>query len=179
MFTIDVGVQIVTVVDVNGNVVFDLSINVTAMVQMTVTVSSTNPSPTNLPGGINYFSIDVASGSYNSIVAKFYYNATQLQPGQEGQLDVAWLGPSGWEEQYGQVNTASHCVLVDLPHFCTYAVYVVPTTSSSNNQFPTEYVLIGVFAAVAVIGIGLAVKMRKTKVSGASSSGNIDLDWDW
>jgi len=142
-------------------------------------VSTTNPSSTSLSGGLSYFKIDVQSGQYSQIVAKFHYDSSTLKLGQEDQLDALYLGPNGWEAQHGQVYKDSHYVLVNLAHFSTYAVAIVPANTTTNNGIPTEYILITVFAGVALIGVLLAVKLRKPKGSSAKAGGNIDLDWDW
>jgi len=181
MFTINVGVQVVVIRDANGNILFELSINVSVTVQMTVTVSTTNPSSTSLSGGLSYFKIDVQSGQYNQIVAKFHYDSSTLKPGEEDKLDALYLGTNGWEAQHGQVYKDSHYVLVNLAHFSTYAVAVVPTqtnTGNGGNQI-LLFVLLSVFVVLAILGIGAYLKMRKKNKNTNESGSDVKLDWDW
>jgi hypothetical protein len=180
-FTLYVGVQEVIITSSDGNTILvEISLNVTATVQMTVTVSTTNPTSSNLAGGVAYFSFAVSAESFNQISAKFYYSSSGMTSDQEQQLTTYLLDSSGsWTDIGGTPNLDNHCVTTDLPHLSTYAVAPVTSTSANNSGMTSIIILISILGVAAIVGIVLLVKLRKASPKAETSVGGLNLDWDW
>ena len=99
---------------------------------MKVDVFSSGGSLPTLNNSLRFYTFTVDYGSYTNISDQFYYDPATVAQGQAHNLKVFYLGTNGWNEVGGTVYADAQYVVVNLAHFSTYAVAIIP----QNNTGP-------------------------------------------
>ncbi|OLS13714.1 MAG: hypothetical protein RBG13Loki_2648 [Promethearchaeota archaeon CR_4] len=162
-FTLIPGEHRVTILDFDTiTILMEFSLVVITTIEMVVMVNSTNPSSTDLAYALRYFTIEVYSGTYSSpILAKFYYNGSELTSAQENALGAFYLGVQDWENLEGLVYRSEDCVYVTLNHFSIFVIALTENRPEISGFLPWLLSLFGII----VVALMLIFRFRGKKTS--------------